>query len=273
MIAQEMVPDVCMVTGNWLKTTHTYPLPIQEYEATRRSTKSLFRYELLTMKVYHGTSLSRWKKIKLGGLSPRGEIGQSNWTHSIESNPDTVYLTDAYAMHFAMASLDTEKLEKDHAVIIEIETDRLDQHQLVADEDALEQVSRNMGRGQDGLPVDWDMLKRTRYYKSQVREFADKGLGFEWSMQMLGTAGFVGKISPEAFTRVAIIDIAKQRALAWEYMNCQVSVMNYKFLGEKYRALTQILFDPTHTNPLSVDFCSPNTVVSSRDGLEIVVFD
>ena len=123
------------------------------------------------MIVYHGTSMSAWKKIRQSGLVPRGETGQSNWTHSIESNPDTIYLTDAYAMHFALSAIRGTAKKFEEAVIIEVDTDKLEKSALVADEDALEQVSRK----QDGLPPDWSMQDRTRHYRGMVRRFQEFG--------------------------------------------------------------------------------------------------
>lgn len=197
--------------------------------------------------------MHRWKQIQKHGLIPRGNHGESNWTHSIESNPDTIYFSDAYAMNFALASLNTDNLKKDHAVIIEVDSASLTQDLLVPDEDALEQVSRQMGPGKDGLPAQWSMNERTRYYRAQTLAYADKGLGFEWSMKELGTAGHLGAVPPDHFTRVAVIDIKACAAIAWEYMNSQVSIMNYKFCGARYRALNALIFnDPYKFGPEDV---------------------
>lgn len=220
------------------------------------------------MKVYHGTSLSRWEKIKKTGLIPRGKSGKSNWTHSIESNPETIYFSDAYAMFFALQSVDTGNLEKDHAVVIEIETDLLEPSRLVPDEDVLEQVGR-MQKGGDGLPSHWDMKKRTRHYRGLTLEYAQQGLDFEWSMQVMGTGGFMGAVMPEAFTRVAIIDIAKQAELAMTYLDSQVSVQNYRFLGSRYRALTKMIFgdEPDPVDELGSVMGFPTI---DLEGLEVV---
>lgn len=198
------------------------------------------------MKMYHGTSMKRWKQIQKIGLVPRGENGLSNWTHSIESNPDTIYFSTCYAMNFALASVSTGNLKKDHAVIIEVDSDTLDPENLVPDEDALEQVSRRMKRG-DGLPTHWSMQERTRFYRGQTKSYAAEGLGFEWSMNELGTAGYMGVVEPHHFTRVAVVDIKDAAAICWEYMNSQVSIMNYKFCGPRYRALNAMIFNDPYT--------------------------
>lgn len=194
------------------------------------------------MLVYHGTSLSRWERIKTVGLIPRGKSKKSNWTHSIESNLDTIYVSDAYAMNFALASINTEDLEKDHAVLIEIETAGLNQKNLVPDEDALEQVGRIKG---DDLNPHWDMKQRTRYYRCMTQEYAKMGNDFTWSMKAMGTAGHIGPISPVHFTRIVIIDIKEQAEAAYHFMDNQVSVMNYRFLASKYRVMTKMFFGDT----------------------------
>ena len=70
------------------------------------------------MIVYHGTSWKHWQNIKKNGLRVRGKSPRSNWTHSIESNPDTVYLTDAYAIYFGLAAL---SLKGDDTKVVVIE--------------------------------------------------------------------------------------------------------------------------------------------------------
>lgn len=224
------------------------------------------------MLAYHGTSLERWKTIKKQGLTPRGENGKSNWTHSIESNPDTIYLTDAYAMNFALASINSGEPDKDHAVLIEIDTDRLNPDNLVPDEDALEQVSRKLGPGGDRLPPHWSMVERTRYYRGMVREYAEKGLDFDWSMSELGTAGHVGAINCTAFTRVAIIDIKIQRKIVWEYMNSQVSVYNYQFLGPQYRSYTRMLFGDAPRPEDVAALLTPLTTVTKK-GIKVLTLN
>lgn len=192
------------------------------------------------MKLYHGTSMSRWEKIKKQGLLPRGHHGKSNWTHSIESNPDTIYLTDAYPMHFGMSAIQEDKDHFEDVVLIEVETDDLPGI-LVPDEDALEQVGR-FQKGGDHLPKEMTMQERTRYYLDRVEHYADYGYDWRWSLAVLGAMGHVGPIPPEHFTRIAVIDIAKERALALASMDMTVSVMNYKFVGGRNRNIVRSIF-------------------------------
>lgn len=190
------------------------------------------------MRLYHGTSESAWEGIRKEGIKPRGNSGSSNWKKSIESNPDTVYLTSTYPLHFAFNAIKGTSQHFERAVIIEVETDLLE-GQLVPDEDALEQVARHSS---DGLPSNWSMVKRTRYYRSKVREYADAGLDWEWSLARLGTMGHIGAISPDDFTRVIVFDTKDEKEISFAGMDGSVSVMNFKFMGGFYRNLVNLLF-------------------------------
>lgn len=203
------------------------------------------------MIVYHGTSLKAWQSIQTDGLLPREAGAKSNWDHSIESNPDTVYLSDAYAMHFGLNSLElTKDVSMNKVVIIEMETDDLP-GVLVPDEDALEQVARHT---RDGLPSHWGMVERTRHYRGRVHAFAEYGLDFQWSMEKLGTGGHVGAIPASYFLRAAVIDIAEAGALAFAYLDTTPSVMAYQVLGGYLRAMSAAIFGETISSYGGSDF-------------------
>lgn len=194
------------------------------------------------MLVYHGTSLQAWQVIQTAGLLPRDAGTKSNWDHSIESNPDTVYLTDAYAMHFGLNALNPSKdVAMNKVVIIEMETDDLP-GPLVPDEDALEQVSRY---SEDGLPRHWNMVERTRFYRGKVHKYAEYGLDFYWSMEELGTGGHVGAIPASYFLRAAVIDIVEAHALVFAYLDTTPSVLAYKVMRGYLRAMAAAIFGTT----------------------------
>lgn len=193
------------------------------------------------MLLYHGTSFSSWEKIKETGLLPRKLGGNSNWEHTVESDPDTVYLTDAYAMYFSYQCTNENKNGNlDKAVIVEVDSSLLNQKKFVADEDALEQVSRNTPGG-DGLPSSMSMEDRTIHYRKMAKRYAEVGYGHEWSLQALGTCGYKGKIPLKAITRVAIIDLSQQKQLS-VFLDPTIHIMNYRIVGAKYRALNALIF-------------------------------
>jgi hypothetical protein len=220
------------------------------------------------MILYHGTSLTNWKKIKKqGAILPRNLSKVSNWDHSVQSNGDTVYLTDSYAMHFGLSAIQGDQKKFEDVVIIEIDVDDEMLPNMVPDEDALEQVGKI---SQDDLPSEWNMYQRTEYYRQKAHEYAKTELNFEWSLKALGTCGHVGKIDIKHVTRVARIDIKKESALTWSYMDCQVSVKNYRFLGPHWRQMSKRIFGDnyvTDPNDVIVDFYK---VPAIGDGIKII---
>lgn len=221
------------------------------------------------MKVYHGTALSNLPAILKKGLAPRKHKVKSNWKHSIESNPDTVYFTDAYALYFALNAMRIDNGKDDKAVLIEVDTDDLP-GLLVPDEDALEQAGRN----QDGLPPSMDMIARTRHYRKMTRRFAETDLDFFWSMQTLGTGGHIGVVPSSCFRRIAVIDVQKDAEVAWAFMDASVSVMNYRFIGAKFRLLTKLIFGDT-PDPADMEYMSgfPMPLPTFHGGIQVSVLE
>jgi hypothetical protein len=183
------------------------------------------------MKLYHGTSWAAVHRILADGLKPRARR-KGNWTHSVDSHPDVVYLTNAYGLHFAFSAAKG----KAAGAILEIDVDRLPLSNLCPDEDAMEQAMR----GRDNLPEDWSMEKRTAYYRKRL------ALSGEWekSLAVMGTCGHMGTIPAVAINRVAKIS---HDAMLHFIVGCgydpSICTMNYQLLGNKYRDWMTWLFD------------------------------
>lgn len=186
------------------------------------------------MKLYHGTSGNIARKIIAGAdLLPRRLSKRSNWTEA-PSCPDAVYLTNAYPIYFA-ANHDCRT-----PAVLEIETDRLNPFHFAPDEDALEQSHR----AHDSLPKGWTLRQRTNYYRNRLRSYQD---GDKWltSLRALGTCCHFGAIPRSAITRVAFIDRDEGIATLFEGVQPLISLANFKFCGERYKALTASLWaDP-----------------------------
>lgn len=198
------------------------------------------------MKVYHGTSERFLNRISQMGIMPRKLTGNSNFKHSIESHPGVVYLTNAYAVYFGLGVVNQVGEHFERIAILEVDTDLLEPAKLVADEDALEQMSRHTPGG-DGLPPGWSMKQRTRYYRDNLKRYAKNGFGFEWSLSVLGTGGHFGPVPRPAITRVALIDMATDntKRLCWKHMNPTISVQNYHYCAGSYmRDLYRIFGEP-----------------------------
>lgn len=188
------------------------------------------------MKLYHGTSADLLDQIKANGLQPRAKSRhKGNWKHTIQSNRNAVYLTDAYPFHFAATSGPNKP-----GLILEIAEESLLPWLLCPDEDAIEQSTRRT-QIKGGAPLDWSMEKRTKFYR-KLAPFNPELASV--SLQAMGTAGYYGTISFEAVTRYVIIDWKKMDPnLYLMAVDTMVSVLNYKILKERHRALVRWFFD------------------------------
>lgn len=214
------------------------------------------------MKLYHGTTAKVARAALAGGLRARGNR-KSNWEHA-PSRPDAVYLTSAYAMHFATCCADPkEKLWG----IVEVETDRLNPFRLAPDEDFLEQ----RGRKHDG--VDGDMLARTKHYRDRLWGFqCDTGGKPNWlhSVEGLGNCAHEGPIPADAVTRVALI--SKDRAdIRWA-SDPTISLINFRILGGYYKALTAVIFgdEPDESALAGMYGDTLAKLVGKPEGIEII---
>lgn len=213
------------------------------------------------MKLYHGTTEAVARAALTEGLKPRQELGiKSLW--DVESHPDYVYLTAAYAPYFAAhaASSAAERAESDSEgrwAIVEVDTDLLDESALHPDEDALEQGTR----GPEGVP-EWlrdgceyegldpnDMEDRTLWFRNNLYSFQE-----HWtiSIEALGNCCHEGTIPAAAITRVALFDPETNGYIASTVLDPAISIMNYNLLGGKYRALTRWFFE-ADVGPLDID--------------------
>ena len=186
--------------------------------------------------LYHGTSFAALPHIAAAGLRPRDARGPSNWKRTIESNPETVYLTNSYALSFAENAVgEGDEIEQPCAIIeVDCENASVLAH-LHADEDAIEQASR----GRDHLPKGWGMVERTRYYRAITHRYPALP-----SLAALGTCGHRGAISPGAIKRVAVITSAKACELTFGGgIDPMITVLNYQVVGSDYRAFLKWVFD------------------------------
>ena len=207
------------------------------------------------MMVYHGTSLTNWKKIIKTGILPRTRTRKANWTGTLASQENGVYLTSGYAVNYAAHAA---AKKNDKLVLIEVDLDSIPGALVLADEDALEQATRG---GDDGLPRGWKGEQRVAHYRSMVKAYASKGMGFNWSMEKMGTGVHLGPIPVEAITRTVIIDPAIESNLMQICMDASVTVPNHMLYGEYWKALTQEVFlgqsdgwlwRPNEESPLSM---------------------
>ena len=197
------------------------------------------------MLLYHGTSEEVAKIALKEGLKPRRETGrQSNWEHTIASNPDNIYMTHCYAPYFAMCAAGAEEechpsLHPMRWAIIEIDTDKLleDGGCFLPDEDFLEQTSRNREEDIEALGMEeTTMEERTHWFRENLHLFQS---AWEDSVKYLGNCCFRGYIPPEAITRVSFFDAASNPAMGMMATDPSITLLNHAICSEKYIALTK----------------------------------
>lgn len=182
-----------------------------------------------TIRLYHGTSARALPFIAEHGIMPRGKDGtRNNWKHTVGSNAKCVYLTDSYAFYFAWCAVSMD--DKEDLALLEVEVPA---ERLQADEDAIEQATR----GRDNLPADWDMKRRTIYYRSRAHQYRAAA-----SLELLGTCSHRGTIPVSDVRRVVLIDHEQCMRLIFSGFDPVISLMNYRILGEHYRASVQWMF-------------------------------
>lgn len=195
------------------------------------------------MKLYHGTNAAYLDNIKNNGLVPRAQSkNKGNWSHTVASSRDAVYLTDAYAWHFAASA--TGKTEI--GLILEIDSIWLDPERLCPDEDFLEQSTRRQS-GNGFADPEWSMEKRTRHYRKIARHNPSLS---QASLEALGTAAYYGTIPWSAVSRYVLLDWSKINIMTKiQAVDSMVSIMNYRFLSDRHRAFTKWFFGDPVTLP------------------------
>lgn len=183
--------------------------------------------------LYHGTREGAVPFILQKGLRPRRDQGahSGNWGHSVKSNSQAVYLTDAYALHFGAAAM----RPKDEAfAVLEIDLAQLRLSRMAPDEDYLEQSSR---KSPEFAASGKTMEERTRWFRSRAhREFA-----YCWgdSLRALGTCAYYDPTPPQAIRRWARVELKSPIRRA---SDPTITLMNYKLVGGYYRQLMRHVF-------------------------------
>ncbi len=190
------------------------------------------------MKLYHGTSSRLLPRILKRGLEPRGKR-KGNWQHTVDSNPNAVYLTNAYALYYASCAMKTHR-----AVILEVDTNKLNPFCLAPDEDFLEAVSRKGGQFPhiEGKP----MKERVAWFRDRLAWFS---VNWEESLKVLGNCTYLGTVPPHAITRYVVLPWDRSRIVA--VCDPTITVMNYTVMGEYYRQLSGFIFG----EPVDPDKC------------------
>jgi len=207
------------------------------------------------MKLYHGTTAAVARSAITTGIWPRRLTGsKGHWQH--RSKADMVYLTTAYAPFYAASACNGNNQQWG---ILEVETNRLDESLLRPDEDWLEQSTRVLVRPEaaaqkyaaylreaanalaEELYTRSTMWSRTAWYRDHLDRFAPF---WRLSLDGMGTCAHKGAIPARAITRAVTFNPRTNQALEWDVSDPTVTIMNYQWMGAKYRLLTKWFFRP-----------------------------
>lgn len=179
------------------------------------------------MKLYHGTT-SRWlQKILAKGIHPRGKR-KSIWDQ-YPSRTDMVYLTTAYPLYFAINAIE----DNEKSLIVEIDSDLLDQSLLYPDEDFITQVYMQQG------PAELELSVAHKHVRRRLKQWQHL---WAKSVESMGNCCYKGIVPASAITRYCLFDAAARPAISAMAMDPCISILNYMLCKEKYTGLVAWLF-------------------------------
>lgn len=173
-------------------------------------------------RLYHGTSAEHAEAILRDGLLPRQATGKSNWDHTFSSLPDRVYLTTAYALHFAKCAAKGGGM-----AVVEVDGAGLTESRLFPDEDFVAQgLAKRRG------------MALEKAQKAAIRDIKEWQHVWQDSMRHMGTVAHRGAIPAARVLRVAVIDPELQ-CDTMKFVDPTITPANYMFKGDYYRKLTE----------------------------------
>ena len=182
-------------------------------------------------RLYHGTSESAFAAIQHTGIVPRADDSDGNWAHSVVSHPDRVYLTDAYALYFALHAAGRVS-DDERAAVLAIDARSLDQHALLPDEDFLARALWKTSEFEGKPLLDVTANVDARDYRHAWGK----------SLQYLGTCAHEGTVPAHSLARVAFI---KPEAFPYIILgghDPSITFDHYNLLGERYRGFCRWVF-------------------------------
>lgn len=202
------------------------------------------------MKLYHGTRADFKTSILKNGIEPRFD-NPGNW-NNCPSKEHLTYLTRAYALYFAAIATGKDNCpDGTPALIVEVDTERLDPDNLCPDEDYIAQAimhNRQAGRltGDKDLDAAPDLLALTNLIEPLAwSEY------WRMSVDDLGQCACYGEIPPDAITRYALIDTEKAGRIIADSMEPTITVQNFRYCGGYYIALTEFVFGDRDDPPVN----------------------
>lgn len=180
--------------------------------------------ELSKVVFCHGTCARALPSIAQDGLRPRNtRQAQSHWKKH-PSHPGAVYITSAYALHYAGNAV-TGGL----AAMLDVDYAQLEPELLVADEDSYA-LARVQGQEHlERLPL----TARVNYWRDHLA-----GTSASESLRVLGNCAYLGTIPPKAIRAVRLLSTAEMVRLVVGVSDPAINPMNFKIVGGMNQRLT-----------------------------------
>jgi hypothetical protein len=180
------------------------------------------------MKIYHGTKEGFLARLRTGGLRPRGRR-RTNWD-AYPSRKDMVYLSTVYPFYFALHTKG-----KGRALVLEIETDELEEDRLYPDEDF---VAGAIAYYKEDVSV-CDIVDEVRAKLGDFRE------AWRESIAGLGNCCYKGVIPVRAIKRACFLEPDVRPWLTLRMVDQKVSILNFACMSALNLELVSWMFGDT----------------------------
>lgn len=187
------------------------------------------------MILFHGTSFAHYESIMKRGILPRQVTGGEGTWVIPASGEDRVYLSNCFALYYAVSAS-----EDDDLLVLAIDTELLDETQLVPDEDAIEQsfslapnkLSPMHGTepGEERRSIAIDMARAMQ----GTRAWND-------SIEAIGGCAHIGTIPPSAIVKAVRIDTSNAPGWFWSMCDTSASILSYMTSGITYRDMLEYM--------------------------------
>ncbi|MNR71269.1 hypothetical protein D3C71_18840 [compost metagenome] len=206
----------------------------------------------------HGTRAGALAEIARHGLRPRQHMDSlGNWVDN-PSAAHMVYLTTAYALHYAAATEGAGLV-----TILQVDQRQLAQNCVFADEDS---YAQSRVAGFEELEAR-SLEERVSFWRDRL-DMTDPQV----SLRVLGNVTYKGIIPAEAVTRVRLLAEKEARALTLRISDPVVSPENFKLLGGcNQRFVKWLLGHDTDLNDWFDRACRPSIpVMTLQEAVEYV---
>jgi hypothetical protein len=187
------------------------------------------------MILYHGTTARHLRAIQRHGLLPRWKTGESNWSGDVESKEEFVYLTDAYAVYYAVGPAFDEARAPADLLILKVD---VDENRLYPDEDF----------------IVWALTEGNQDGQEELRPYINpreyKG-AWQMSLEHNGVVCTL-EVSPERILDYRIIARTEAELIFELGLESMPTPENYRLIGSHYRRCTEVLFEQGPEAALSV---------------------